>query len=110
MLKKEMEFECAFVDAGGLLMAGVDPAGWGGVLAGFGDQHGLELLVEAGFTPEQAVRIATYNGALFLKQADRTGTLAGGKEADLVRDPRQSRCVHQRYPADGNRFQRWRRL
>lgn len=84
MLKKEMAFERAFVEAGGLLLAGVDPTGWGGVLAGFGDQHGLELLVEAGFTPEQAIRIATYNGALFLKQADRIGTLAGGKEADLV--------------------------
>ena len=84
MLKKEMAFERAFVEAGGLLIAGADPTGWGGVLAGFGDQHGLELLVEAGFTPEQAIRVATYNGALFLKQADRIGTLAGGKEADLV--------------------------
>jgi hypothetical protein len=84
MLKKEMEFERAFVEEGGLLIAGVDPTGWGGVLAGLGDQHGLELLVEAGFTPEQAIRIGTYNGALFLKQADRIGTLAGGKEADLV--------------------------
>jgi imidazolonepropionase-like amidohydrolase len=83
MLKKEMAFERAFVKAGGLLMAGVDPTGWGGTIAGFGDQHQVELLVEAGFTPEQAIRIATYNGALFLGRADRIGTLETGKEADL---------------------------
>jgi imidazolonepropionase-like amidohydrolase len=84
MLRKEMEFEREFVRAGGLLMAGVDPTGWGGVIAGFGDQRELELLVEAGFRPEQAIQIATYNGALFLGQADRFGTLAAGKQADIV--------------------------
>jgi imidazolonepropionase-like amidohydrolase len=65
MLKKEMEFEREFVKAGGLLMAGTDPTGWGGVIAGYGDQRELELLGEAGFAPEQAIKIATYNGALF---------------------------------------------
>jgi imidazolonepropionase-like amidohydrolase len=84
LLKLEMDFERAFVEAGGLLMAGVDPTGWGAALPGYGDQHQLELLVEAGFTPEQAIRIATYNGALFLGQAARIGTLEKGKEADLV--------------------------
>jgi imidazolonepropionase-like amidohydrolase len=84
LLKLEMNFERAFVEAGGLLMAGVDPTGWGAALPGYGDQHQLELLVEAGFTPEQAIRIATYNGALFLGQAARIGTLEKGKEADLV--------------------------
>jgi len=83
MLKKEMAFERAFVKAGGLLMAGVDPTGWGGTIAGFGDQHQVELLVEAGFTPEEAIRIATYNGALFLGQAHQIGSLETGKEADL---------------------------
>jgi hypothetical protein len=48
VLKKEMEFEREFVKAGGLLLCGVDPTGWGGVVAGFGDQRSLELLVEAG--------------------------------------------------------------
>jgi predicted amidohydrolase YtcJ len=84
MLKKEMEFEREFVKAGGLLMTGVDPTGWGGVVAGFGDQRGVELLVAAGFTPEEAIRIATLNGATFLGETDRIGTLAAGKQADVV--------------------------
>src|SRR4030095_8554297 len=83
-LKKEMQFEREFVKAGGLLMAGVDPTGWGGVIAGFGDQRGIELLVEAGFTPLEAIRIATLNGALFLGEANRIGTLTAGKQADIV--------------------------
>src|SRR5262249_21355745 len=32
-LRKEMEFEREFVRAGGLLMAGADPTGWGGIIA-----------------------------------------------------------------------------
>lgn len=84
LLKKEMQFERSFVEAGGLLTAGADPTGWGGVLAGFGDQRNLELLVEAGFTPEQSVRIASANGAQFLGEVDRIGTLAAGKQADVV--------------------------
>jgi len=83
-LKKEMQFEREFVRAGGLLMAGVDPTGWGGVIAGFGDQRGIELLAEAGFTPLEAIRIATLNGALFLGEANRIGTLTAGKQADIV--------------------------
>jgi imidazolonepropionase-like amidohydrolase len=67
-----------------LLLAGVDPTGWGGVIAGFGDQRGLELLVAAGFTPEEAIHIATANGAEFLGELDHIGTLAVGKQADIV--------------------------
>lgn len=84
MLKKEMEFEREFASASGLLMAGVDPTGWGGVIAGYGDQRELELLVETGFTPEQAIQVGTYNGAFFLGQGDRIGTLSAGKEADIT--------------------------
>ena len=84
MLKKEMQFEREFVKAGGLLMTGVDPTGWGGVVAGFGDQRGVELLVEAGFSPVEAIRIATLNGATFLGEDGRIGTLATGKQADIV--------------------------
>jgi hypothetical protein len=83
-LKKEMAFEVAFVRAGGLLLAGPDPTGNGGVLPGFGDQRELELLVEAGFTPVEAIRIATANGARYMGQLDRIGTIEPGKEADLV--------------------------
>jgi imidazolonepropionase-like amidohydrolase len=83
-LKKEMEFEREFAAAGGLLLAGCDPTGNGGTLPGFGDQRNLELLVDAGFTPEEAIRIYTYNGALYLGRQDRIGTLQPGKQADLV--------------------------
>jgi imidazolonepropionase-like amidohydrolase len=84
LLRKEMDFEVAFVKAGGLLLAGPDPTGDGGVLPGFGDQSEIELLVEAGFTPEQAIQIATKNGAIFLGRQDRIGTLEAGKQADMV--------------------------
>jgi imidazolonepropionase-like amidohydrolase len=82
--KKELEFEYAFSKAGGLLLAGLDPTGMGGVIAGFGDQREVELLVEAGFTPPEAIHIATANGAQFLGDLDRIGTIAAGKQADLV--------------------------
>src|SRR4029079_18076003 len=82
-LKKEMAFELAFVRAGGLLLAGPDPTGIGGTLPGFADQRELELLVEAGFTPLEAIKIGTLNSATFLELGDRTGTIAAGKNADL---------------------------
>lgn len=82
--KKELEFEYAFAKAGGLLLAGLDPTGMGGVIAGFGDQREVELLVEAGFTPLEAIHIASYNGAQYLGELDRIGTIAAGKQADLV--------------------------
>jgi imidazolonepropionase-like amidohydrolase len=82
--QKEMEFERAFARAGGLLLAGLDPTGMGGVVAGFGDQREVELLVEAGFTPPEAIHIATANGAQFLGELDRIGTIAPGKQADLA--------------------------
>jgi len=81
--KKEMEFERAFAQAGGLLLAGLDPTGMGGVIAGFGDQREVELLVEAGFTPLEAIHIATANGAQYLGDSS-IGTIVAGKQADLV--------------------------
>jgi imidazolonepropionase-like amidohydrolase len=83
-LKKELEFEYAFVKAGGLLISGADPTGNGGALAGFADQRNIELLVEGGFTPIEAIQIATANGAKFLGELDRIGTVTAGKQADLV--------------------------
>ncbi|HVO62330.1 MAG TPA: amidohydrolase family protein [Terriglobales bacterium] len=79
----DMEFERDFVKAGGLLLAGLDPTGIGGVLPGFGDQREVELLVDEGFTPVHAIHIATSNGAQYLGE-DRIGTIAAGKNADLV--------------------------
>jgi imidazolonepropionase-like amidohydrolase len=84
MFKNEMKLERAFVAAGGLLLAGADPTGNGGLLAGFADQREVELLVEAGFTPIEAIQIATANGAEFLGERDHIGTIARGKQADLV--------------------------
>jgi imidazolonepropionase-like amidohydrolase len=84
ILHIEMAFERSFVKAGGLLMAGADPTGWGGVLAGLADERNVELLVEAGFTPEEAIQIATANGADFLREAATIGTVTPGKQADLV--------------------------
>ena len=80
----EEQFEHEFYEAGGLLMAGPDPTGYGGVVPGFGDQREVELLVEAGFTPVQAIHVATEDGAKFLGMDLRIGTLAPGKDADLV--------------------------
>ncbi|HEY6051344.1 MAG TPA: amidohydrolase family protein, partial [Thermoanaerobaculia bacterium] len=84
LLEKEMAFERAFARAGGLLLTGADPTGYGGVLAGFADLRGIELLVEAGFTPLEAIRIATENGAVYLGESSKIGTIAAGKQADLV--------------------------
>ena len=81
---QEEEFERAFAKSGGLLLAGEDPTGIGGDLAGFGDQREVELLVEAGFTPLEAIHVATSNGAQYLGELDRIGTIAPGKQADLV--------------------------
>lgn len=84
LLKMEMEFEREFVAAGGLLMAGCDPTGYGGVVPGFGDQRNIELLVEAGFPPVQAIQIATLNGAKYMGKEATIGSVAPGKTADLV--------------------------
>ena len=80
----EMAFERAFVEQGGTLLAGLDPTGFGGVIAGYGDQREVELLVEAGFTPVEAIRIATLNGARFMGQDREIGSIEPGKAADLV--------------------------
>jgi imidazolonepropionase-like amidohydrolase len=80
----ELAFEKKFADAGGLLLVGTDPTGYGGVIAGLGSQRSIELLVEAGFTPLEASKIATLNGATYLGRADRVGTIAVGKDADLL--------------------------
>ncbi len=84
MLKNAMVFDRAFVAAGGRLAAGVDPTGFGGALAGFGDQRNYELLVEAGFTPAQTIQIMSANGAKILGVYDKLGSIERGKLADLV--------------------------
>jgi imidazolonepropionase-like amidohydrolase len=83
--KNATQLEHKFVEAGGLLMAGLDPTGNGATLPGFGDQHEVELLVtDDGFSPAEAIKIATLNGATYLGQQDRIGSVAVGKDADLM--------------------------
>ena len=84
VFRKAQEFDVAFVRAGGLLAAGVDPTGNGGALPGFGDQRNYELLIEAGFTALEAVQIMTANGARVLGAFDRYGSVTPGKSADLI--------------------------
>ncbi len=84
LLPKAMAWEKQFNDAGGLLTAGTDPTGYGGVVAGFSSVRQLELLVEAGFDVPGAVKVMTFNGAQYLGRDRDIGTLAVGKRADLV--------------------------
>ena len=79
-----MRFEREFAAAGGTLLVGTDPTGWGGTLPGPGNHAALRLLGEAGFKPLEVIRIATSEGARFLGIADRVGTVAVGKQADLI--------------------------
>ena len=84
LLPNAMKLEVAFFRAGGLLLAGTDPTGGGGVIPGYSNQRQVELMVEAGLTPLEAIKVATLNGATYLGIATRTGTIAVGKQADLV--------------------------
>ncbi len=84
LFRRAQAFEVAFVRAGGLLGSGVDPTGVGGALPGFGDQRNYELLIEAGFSPVEAIRIMTLNGAAILGVDHELGSIATGKLADLV--------------------------
>jgi len=84
LFAREQQLERRFVAAGGTLLAGPDPTGDGHVLPGFGDQREIELLVQAGFTPVEAIKIATLNGAQYLGRDQQIGSIAVGKNADLV--------------------------
>lgn len=84
LFPKGMALERAFARAGGRLIAGTDPTGGGGVIPGFANQRQVELLVDAGFTPIEAISIATLNGAKYLQRDKTIGTLVVGKQADLV--------------------------
>ena len=84
LFASDRAMELRFFRAGGLLVAGTDPTGGGGVIAGYSDQRQVELLVEGGFTPLEAIRICTLNGATYLGKAARIGSLIKGKQADLV--------------------------
>lgn len=84
LLRRYMAMEKAFYDAGGLLVVGTDPTGAGDVVPGYANQRALQLLVEMGLGAEQAVEVATRNGALYLEREREIGTVEAGKRADLV--------------------------
>ena len=84
LLTRYMEMEKAFYDAGGFLVVGTDPTGGGDVVPGYANQRALQLLIEMGLTVEQAIEVATLNGAKNLEQDDEIGTIEVGKRADLV--------------------------
>ncbi len=84
LLKKEMQWEKAFFEAGGLLMNGTDPTGYGGVVAGFANIRAVELLVQAGFSIEDAIKVSTLHGAKYLERDEEIGSIEKGKKADLV--------------------------
>lgn len=84
LLAFEMAMERAFVAAGGTLLAGTDPTGFGGVVAGFSNKRQLELMVEAGFPVEEAIGMASLNGARFLGQQHLIGSVEPGKRANLA--------------------------
>ncbi|MGD0191211.1 MAG: amidohydrolase family protein [Rhizomicrobium sp.] len=81
---KLMKLEKMFVDAGGTLISGTDPTGYGGVVPGFAGKREIELLVEAGFTFPEALKIATLNGARYLGRDKDVGSLETGKRADIA--------------------------
>jgi enamidase len=84
LFPKGRQLEVDFFRAGGLLIAGTDPTGGGGVIPGYSDQRAIELLVEGGLTPLEAIKVGTLNGATYLGRAARVGSIASGKQADLV--------------------------
>jgi imidazolonepropionase-like amidohydrolase len=84
LFPKAMKLELAFARMGGTLIAGTDPTGSGGVIPGFSNQRTVELLVESGFTPVEAIRIVTMNGAEYLGRGKTIGSIAAGKQADLM--------------------------
>jgi imidazolonepropionase-like amidohydrolase len=70
--------------AGVPLMAGTDAMGGPRIAPGASLQHELQLLIESGLTPYEAMRAATVVPATFLKRRDEFGTIATGKRADLL--------------------------
>ena len=88
--KMLQDFVRRFAAAGGKIHSGSDP---NHVLAGYGVHVELEMLVEAGLTPVQAIQTASINVAQAWGKDKEYGSIEKGKIADLVivrGDPRQN--------------------
>ena len=109
LFPKGMALERAFSRAGGLLIAGTDPTGGGGVIPGFANQRQVELFVDAGFTPLEAISISTLNGAKYLGRDKTCRQPCGRKAGRPRRDQRESRGHDRRHPQgrDGVQAGRW---
>jgi len=81
--KAELKMVGEMNKAGVPILAGTDTAAGVRVYPGFSLHEELELLVQAGLTPMQALQASTANAAKYLGLAD-TGTIEKGKQADLV--------------------------
>ncbi|MBB4601851.1 imidazolonepropionase-like amidohydrolase [Hymenobacter luteus] len=82
---KFMTLVPALQQAGVTLLAGSDAGASNSyVYPGTSLLGELELLVQAGLIPAQALQAATINGARFLNADQLSGTIQAGKEADLV--------------------------
>ena len=81
--KKIAALDAAFWRAGGFLVVGSDASGTGNI-AGFANLKSIELLVDAGIPPLEAIKVATHNGAVALDLLDDRGTIEVGKRADMI--------------------------
>ncbi len=97
LFRKDLELVGRMHRAGVKILAGTD-APYPGVLPGESLHAELELLVQAGMTPLEAIRAATVSAAECLRQADRVGSICEGLLADLV--------LLDRNPADDIRHTR----
>ena len=70
-------------DAGVLIAAGTD-APYPGVFQGEAIHHELELLVAAGMTPLEAIRLATSNAARIMRAEEEWGSLQSGRAANVL--------------------------
>jgi imidazolonepropionase-like amidohydrolase len=70
-------------DAGFLIATGTD-APYPGVFQGEGLHHELELLVDSGWTPLEAIRASTYDAARLMKGENEWGSVQAGRRATLL--------------------------
>jgi imidazolonepropionase-like amidohydrolase len=81
--KKIEEFLVLFKERGGRVLAGTDTP-WPYLIPGYSLHKELELLVKAGFSPEEALLTATKYAAETLNHSQDFGTIEEGKWADLL--------------------------